>query len=66
MMNFQNIDGSCTQKEVQQVLEMQKLLPAKGLNLKCSKLKCFNCYVVADCKTGVKSHKCDLCKTSRQ
>ncbi len=65
-MNFQDIDGSWTQKRVQRVLKKRKLWPAKGLNLGCPKPKCFNCQVAADCKICVKSHRCDHCKALRQ
>lgn len=44
-------------------MEEQQLWPTRGLNLECSKPKCFNCQVAADCKIYIKGHKCDLCKT---
>lgn len=64
-MIFQEPNGQWTQKGIQKVLEEQNLWPAKGLKLECSKPKCFNCQVAADCKIFVKGHKCDLCKTSK-
>lgn len=65
-MNFQEPNGQWVSKDIQKVLEEQNLWPAKGLKLECTKPKCFNCQVVADCKICVKGHKCDLCKTPKQ
>ena len=65
-MVFQEPNGQWTQKGIQKVLEERNLWPVKGLKLECSKPKCFNCQVAADCKICVKGHKCDLCKTPKQ
>lgn len=65
-MNFQRPDGKWIQKRIQKVLEERGLWPAKGLKLECTKPKCFNCQVVADCKICIKGHKCDPCKISKQ
>lgn len=64
-MNFQEPNGQRTQKGIQRVLEERDLWPTGGLNLECSKPKCFNCQVAADCKVCTKGHKCDLCKAPR-
>lgn len=64
-MSVQDINGQWIQKGIQRVLEERSLWPAEGLNLECSKLKCFNCQVIADCQICVKGHKCDLCKAPR-
>lgn len=59
-MSFQGPDGKWIQKGI------QKVWPAKSLKLECTKPKCFNCQVVADCKICIKGHKCDPCKISKQ
>lgn len=62
---IQNLDGNWTQKGIQKVLEERNLWPVKGLNLECTKPKCFNCQVVADCKVCEKGKRCNLCKAPR-
>ncbi len=65
-MNFQDTDGSETQKKIQRVLKKRKLWPVKVLNLMFPKPKYFNCQVAADCKTCVKDHRCDFCNGPKQ
>lgn len=65
-MSYQEANGSQFQKEIQWVLEERGLWPQKGLNLECSKPKCFNCEVAANCKICVKGHKCETCKAPKQ
>ena len=64
-MSFQKEDGTWCQKGVQQVLEERQLWPQQGLKLECSKPKCFNCEVMANCKICIKGHKCDTCKAPK-
>lgn len=65
-MSYQEADGSQVQKGIQRMLEEAGLWPQKGLNLECSKPKCFNCEVAANCKICVKGHKCKTCKAPKQ
>lgn len=61
-MNFLNNKSQWTQKEIQRILEEQRLRPAKGLNLCCFKPKCFNCQIATNCKICIKGYKCDTYK----
>ena len=65
-MSFQGPDGKWIQKGIQKVLEERGFWPTKGLKLECTKSKCFNCQVVADCKICIKSYKYDPCKIPKQ
>lgn len=65
-MSYQTVTGQWIQKGVQRVLEERGLWPRGGLNLECSKPKCFNCEVATNCKICVKGHKCDLCKAPKE
>lgn len=65
-MSVQDANGKWIQKGIQKVLEERNLWPAEGLNLECSRPKCFNCQAIADCQLCVKGRKCDLCKAPRQ
>lgn len=65
-MSVQDESKRLIQKGIQRVLDERNLWPANGLNLECSKPKCFNCQVIADCQVCVKKHKCDLCKVPKQ
>ena len=64
-MSFQKRNGHHTQKGIQRVLEERNIWPYKGLNLECSKPKCFNCEVAANCKICEKGNKCDSCKAPK-
>lgn len=47
-------------------MEKRNLWPFDILNLKCPKLKCFNCQITAKCKIYIQRYKCELYKTPRQ
>ncbi len=61
-MNYNEVNDQYISKEIQRVLEERNLYLSKGLNLKCSKSKCFNCQDTTECKICIKRHKCELCK----
>ena len=61
-MNFQQENGQWIQKKIQKVLEERQIWPIRGQKLSYPKLKCFNCWVAADCKICIKGHKYNICK----
>ena len=65
-MSYQDPHGTWIQKGIQRVLEERRLWPEQGLNLECPKQKCFNCQVMADCRTCIKRQRCDSCKEPKQ
>lgn len=62
LINYNEINGQCISKKIQNVLEERNLWPFGGLNLEYPKLKCFNCQVMAEYKICLKGHKYKLCK----
>lgn len=65
-MSYQDEQEKIVQKRIQLVLEERNLWPTRGLKLKCTKPKCFNCQMLSKCKICVKGHKCELCKAPKQ
>ena len=66
LMSYQTITGQWIQKSVQWILEECGFWPCRSLNLECSKPKCFNCEVAANCKICMKGQKCDLYKAPKE
>lgn len=60
-MNFQGPDKKWIQNKIQKVLKKQDFWLNKSLKFECTKPKCFNYQVVANCKIYIKSHKYNLC-----
>lgn len=54
LMLFQDPQGKWIQKGIQRVLEERNLWPIRGVNLECSRPKCFNCQVASECSACTK------------
>ncbi len=52
-------------KGIQEVLTERGLWPATELNLECSKPKCYNCQIIADCKLCIKVSQCLTCRDKK-
>ena len=54
------------QKEIQAILEEQRLWPGKRVCLSCNKPKYPNCQSLTICTVCVKGRKCEPCKETKE